>query len=56
MPIETERKVIRLGVHSYVISLPLGWIKYYKIKKGDKLRLITNSDLLIEAPQEGKNE
>jgi uncharacterized membrane protein (UPF0127 family) len=56
MPIETERKVIRLGAHSYVVSLPLGWIKYYKIKKGDRLRLLIDSNLMIKPPEKEKNE
>jgi uncharacterized membrane protein (UPF0127 family) len=46
--IEMQRKVMRLGAHSYVISLPLGWVKYYKIKKGDKLQLLVNSKVVIK--------
>jgi phosphate uptake regulator len=51
MPIKTKRKVIRLGAHSYIVSLPLGWVEYYGIKKGDKLQLIADSSLIIKAPK-----
>lgn len=50
MPTLTERSVIDMGQGSYIVTLPKYWIRYYGIKPGDKLEVITNGDLTIRLP------
>lgn len=37
MPTIVERSVIDMGQGSFVITLPKGWCRYFKIRPGDKL-------------------
>ncbi len=47
MPTIEERKVIKGGSSSCLICLPKPWVRYNKIKAGDKLEVITNGELTI---------
>ena len=47
MPTLTFRKVIRLGQNGFIISLPVGWVRYNHLKAGDKLEVIANKKLII---------
>jgi len=51
MPTLDERSVINLGQGSYVITLPKAWLRYFGIKLGDKLEVITNGELVIRVPK-----
>jgi bifunctional DNA-binding transcriptional regulator/antitoxin component of YhaV-PrlF toxin-antitoxin module len=42
-----DRSVINLGQGSYVITLPKAWLRYFGIKPGDKLEIISNGELRI---------
>ena len=54
MPTLTERSVIDMGQGSYIITLPKAWIRYFGIKPGDKLEVITNDDLIIKPVKMGR--
>jgi bifunctional DNA-binding transcriptional regulator/antitoxin component of YhaV-PrlF toxin-antitoxin module len=54
MPTLNERSVIDMGQGSYVVTLPRAWIRYYGIKPGDKLEVITNGDLTIRIKRRKK--
>lgn len=41
------RKIIQFGNSSYVITLPLTWIKKYNLNKGDIVNLAENEDSII---------
>jgi len=45
-----------LGQGSYVITLPKDWIRYFGIKPGDKLQVISNGELRIFPPKREGNE
>jgi bifunctional DNA-binding transcriptional regulator/antitoxin component of YhaV-PrlF toxin-antitoxin module len=47
MPTLTTRKVVRLGQNGFVISLPVGWVRYHNLKAGDRLEVIANRKLIV---------
>jgi len=47
MPTITIRRVVKLGKNGHVISLPIGWVRYYNLKAGDRLEVIANEKLII---------
>lgn len=47
MPSLVERSVIDMGQGSYIITLPKPWVRYLRIKPGDKLLVIINGELVI---------
>jgi hypothetical protein len=55
MPTITFRKVIRLGQNGFVISLPVGWIRYHNLKAGDRLEVIANKKLIVRADKKLDN-
>lgn len=53
MPQTTIRKILFLG-GSYAITLPVGYIKYYNLKAGDNVKVITgNKNITITPIKEG---
>jgi len=50
MPHEEERKIIKIG-DSYGITIPRAWIRYFKLDVTDKVRIVSNSTIVIEPPQ-----
>ena len=47
MPTLVERSVIDMGQGSYIITLPKAWVRYYRIRPGDKLEVISDGELII---------
>jgi len=47
MPILTLRKLIRFGGDGVVITVPTGWVRYHKLKAGDRLEVIVNDNLVV---------
>lgn len=47
MPTLTERSVIDLRQGSYAITLPKAWVRYFGIRPGDKLEVVTNGELRV---------
>ena len=47
MPNLVERSVIDMGQGSYIITLPKPWVRYFGIKPGEKLEIISNGELII---------
>lgn len=43
-----NRKLIRVGTSSFAVIIPRGWIRYYDIKYGDKVEVITNGSVEIK--------
>jgi len=56
MPTITFRKVIRLGQNGFVISLPVGWVRYHNLKAGDRLEVIANEKLTVRPIKQTTNK
>lgn len=56
MPTLDKRSVINLGQGSYVITLPKAWLRYFGIKPGDRLEVVTNGKLVIHPPKRQGNK
>ncbi len=48
-----ERSVIDMGQGSYIMTLPIPWVRYYGIKPGDKLPVVIDGDVLQVYPPRG---
>ena len=49
-----ERTVSRVGGTSLMVTLPKGWLRYMRIKPGDRVEVVTNGELIIR-PKRKKN-
>jgi hypothetical protein len=47
MPTLTYRKLIKFGDDGLVLTVPKAWIRYYRLKAGDKLVVVSNRNLVI---------
>ena len=52
--IET-RKLLKVG-HSIVVCLPPGWLAWKGLKQGDRVRIVTNGKLTIEAEPKSESK
>jgi bifunctional DNA-binding transcriptional regulator/antitoxin component of YhaV-PrlF toxin-antitoxin module len=48
MPHEENRKIIRAGNTSYAVILPKAWLRYYGLKKGDRVKIVSNGIVTVE--------
>ncbi len=48
------RKISRIGSNSLGVILPMSWLKYYNLKNGDYLELISNGTIKIKPSKEKK--
>lgn len=47
MPHKQTRKILQIGT-SLAVTLPVGWLRYYNLKVGDEIELISNGDIIIK--------
>lgn len=47
MPTLTVRKLIKFGHDGLVITVPRGWVRFYRLSAGDQLEVIANGELII---------
>ena len=47
MPVIFERKLFKIGEGGIAVTLPKSWINYYKLKPGDKVKIIVERELII---------
>jgi bifunctional DNA-binding transcriptional regulator/antitoxin component of YhaV-PrlF toxin-antitoxin module len=50
------RKIIKVGETSFAIILPKAWLRYYKLTDKDRLRVISNSRVVIEPSGKKRKE
>jgi len=50
MPHEETRKIIKAGETSFAVILPRAWLRYYGLKNGDSVRVISDGTVTIEPP------
>lgn len=51
MPHENIRSIIEITDKCYAIVLPKSWIRYYKLKAKDTLRVVSNGKITIFPPK-----
>ena len=51
MPMLVERSLFKIG-GAFAITLPKPWVRYYKLKSGDKLEMMANNDLVVRVKEE----
>ena len=56
MPTISERSIIKFGNGGLVLTIPIGWARYYSLSPGDKLITIANDDLVVKAPHLGRKK
>jgi len=56
MPTLTIRKIIKLGGNAFVMSLPVGWVRYYNLEAGDRLEVIANKKLIVRTNKKLNNK
>jgi hypothetical protein len=42
------RHILRAGNTSLVVCLPLGWLRYHKLKQGDAVEVLTDGEVRIK--------
>jgi len=47
MPIQSTRKLIKMGKQGLVVTVPRAWANYWKLQPGQKVTVIANEDLII---------
>jgi phosphate uptake regulator len=50
MPHEETRKIIKVGKTSYAVILPKSWLRFYKLTDRDRVKVTSNSTIVIEPP------
>jgi len=49
MPHEETRKIIRVG-NSYAVTMPRGWLRYFRLSDKDEVKVISNTTVTIKPP------
>lgn len=47
MPTITERSLINMS-GSLVMTIPKGWVRFYRLKAGDKVMVVADEELLVK--------
>lgn len=47
-----KRKIIKLGTSSLTVTLPKEWTRYFELKKGDAVEVISNDEVIIRPPND----
>lgn len=43
-----KRKIIKIGKSSYGVIIPISWIRYYGLIRGDEVEIISNGSIKIK--------
>ncbi len=54
MPNIFTRSLIPIGDGGMAVTMPISWLRYYGLKPGDKLEVITNGDITIRPLPKGE--
>ncbi len=55
MPHRETRKILKAGQRSFAVTLPISWVKFFKLKAGDDVEVISNGRIII-TPKKSKVE
>ena len=57
MPTLSERKVIKGGPRTLLMTLPKAWTDYYRVWPGDVVRVVATDDtLVVYSPQKSPDD
>ena len=56
MPHEEIRKIIKAGETSFAVILPRSWLRYYGLRNGDSVTVISDGVVTIEPPTQKRKE
>ena len=52
MPIVVERSLFKIG-GGFAVTLPKAWVRYNKLKPGDKVEVIANREVIVRLKEKG---
>jgi len=55
MPHKIKRKLIRVGNTSIAVILPIPWLRYYNLKHGDRVEVVSNGSIKITPEKKKEN-
>jgi len=55
MPHKEIRKIIRIGKTSFAVILPISWLRFYDMRYGDSVEVISNGSVIVR-PLEKKEQ
>lgn len=47
IPHKIKRKLIKVGNTSIAVILPISWLRYYDLKHGDRVEVVSNGSIKI---------
>jgi antitoxin component of MazEF toxin-antitoxin module len=50
MPILVERSLFKIG-DSMAVTLPKGWVRYYRLRPGDLVEITANDEIVIRVKE-----
>jgi len=50
------RKILKAGTSSFAVVLPKSWLRYYDLKNGDSVEVISNGSIEIKPIEKGGNQ
>ena len=53
MPILVERTLFKIGEGGFAITLPKAWVRYNRLKPGDKVEVVADGELIIRIKSKG---
>ncbi len=56
MPIKVERILFRIGEGSLAVTLPKAWVRYNRLKPGDRVEVIVNDDVTVHIKKKPETE
>ena len=56
MPHVENRKIIKVGETSFAVILPRAWLRFYGLKNGDLVKVVSNGGAVTIEPLPQKDE
>jgi len=50
------RKILKAGTSSFAVVLPKSWLRYYDLKNGDSVEVISNGSIEIKPIEKGGSQ
>lgn len=56
MPILVERTLFKIGEGGFAITLPKAWVRYNRLKPGDKVEVVADGELIVRIKEKPKEK